>query len=346
LAVLALFIQSASAQTCTVGTYAGTGSSGFSGDGGNAANAMFTLSSFGGVWVDTSQKLFIADYTNSRVRVVDSGTKVISTIAGWFVVIHFIWQVYTIFMSVCFLHIGSSLTSYSGEGVKATSAGVDNPTGVCIDTSGTMYIPTSLYRVHKVDPSGIITTFVGTGTAGYSGDGGKATSGRLNDPRNCVLDSSGNVYLSDTTNYAVRVVTVSSKIITTFAGTKANSNYFGDGGPATSAGMYPLSIFMDSTGNLYLTDYNGYRVRKIAAGTKIITTFAGTGVNTMTGMGGPATSATFKGGAAYVVGDKSGNVYIGNDYRLFRVDGTSNHLIDVYAGNLFVFSLANKYVLN
>jgi hypothetical protein len=83
LAVLAFFAQSAFAQTCTVGSYAGTSNSaGFTGDGGDAASAKLSLSTYGGVWLDTSQKLFIADFTNNRVRAVNPDTKVISTIAG------------------------------------------------------------------------------------------------------------------------------------------------------------------------------------------------------------------------------------------------------------------------
>jgi hypothetical protein len=81
--VLALFIMSAKAQTCMVGNYAGTGTVGFSGDDGDAASATFSISN-GGVWVDTSKKLFIADYNNNRIRAVNPNTKIVTTIAGWF----------------------------------------------------------------------------------------------------------------------------------------------------------------------------------------------------------------------------------------------------------------------
>jgi hypothetical protein len=132
-------------------------------------------------------------------------------------------------------------------------------------------------RIFKVDTSGIISTFVGTGVNDDTGDG-QATSARVGAIRNCCeLNSSGNVYISDVTNDAIRVVTVSTKIITKYAGvyTSGGSDRPGDGGPATSAAMKPQSIFLDSSGNMFVGDYGGYRVRKIAAGTKIITNFAG-----------------------------------------------------------------------
>jgi hypothetical protein len=194
-----------------------------------------------------------------------------------------------------------------------------------------MYITTLIQRIHKVDTSGKISTLAGTGTAGGTGDKGRATSAKLLDPRNCVLDSSGNVYVSDSGNYAVRVVTVSTKIITRYAGSGVG-NYGGDGGLATSAKMNPFNIFMDSSGNLYSADYDVYRVRKIASSTKIITTYAGSAaLNTLAGLGGPATSATIPGAVPYVVGDNLGTIFIGSSNRLFRVDG-STKIFTRYAG--------------
>jgi hypothetical protein len=199
-----------------------------------------------------------------------------------------------------------------------------------------MYVTTADYRMLKVATSGIISMFAGTGTQGNSGNDGKATSAKITDPRNCVLDSNGNVYMSDMSIYAVRVVTVSTKkIITKYAGagtSVSGSNRPGDGGPATSAKMYPQSIFMDSTGNLFVAENTGFRVRKVDPGTKIITAFAGTGSNTLAGMDGRATSAGIPGASAFIAGDNSGNLVIGSDSkRLFRVNGATN-LISNFAG--------------
>ncbi len=231
-----------------------------------------------------------------------------------------------------FIFSGSNLISYSGEGGQATAAGVNGPTGVCIDTVGIMYITTAFNRVHKLDTSGIFSMFAGTGDQGFTGDGGQATSAKVTDSRNCVLDSSGNVYISDFENKAVRVVTVSTKIITKYAGVYGSLGlYSGDDGPATSAKMTPQSVFMDSTGNLYVGDSNGNRIRKITAGTKIITRFAGTSSNALSGMDGPATSASMAGNSKNVAGDNMGNMYIGSGLRLFYVEKSTN-LMSIKAG--------------
>jgi hypothetical protein len=134
------------------------------------------------------------------------------------------------------------------------------------------------------------------------------------------------------------MVTVSSKIITTYAGNGIfTTESPGDGGPATSASIYPQSIFMDTSGNLYCTENYGFRTRKIAAGSTIITNFAGSGyVSSVTGMGGLATSAGIPGSDPYVAGDNQGNIFIGSANRIFRVDGSTN-FITLYAGNICVF---------
>ncbi len=216
------------------------------------------------------------------------------------------------------------------------SASFNGPTGVCSDTVGTLYFTTGYNIVLKVVTSGIISVFAGTGAQGSTGNDGQATSARIADPRNCVLDTSSNVYLSDYSNYMIRVVTVSNKIISRYAGNGQTSG--GDGGRATSAGMQPPSIYLDTLGDMYFTSYVSYRVRKIAAGTTIVTTFAGSGVNSVTGMGGLATSATISGHTPYIVGDNMGNIFIGTSNTVFRVDGSTN-FITQYAGQFYFFVL-------
>jgi hypothetical protein len=132
----------------------------------------------------------------------------------------------------------------------------------------------------------------------------------------------------------IRVVTVSNKVISRYAGNIGLSEG-GDDGPATSAGMVPQSIFMDTLGNMYFTSYQSYRVRKIATGTTIVTTFAGSGVNSVTGMGGLATAASIPGIGPYIAGDNTGNLFIGTSNRIFRVDGSSN-FITQYAGQFVI----------
>jgi hypothetical protein len=175
--------------------------------------------------------------------------------------------------------------------------------------------------------------FAGGGSIS-AGTEGSATSILLSTPSNCVVDSNARVYFSTFDDHFIRLVTLSTKILTNYAGSGVSyigSARPGDGGPAPSATMIPKSIFLDSSGNLYSTEGSGYLVRKIDPVSKIITRFAGTGVNSLTGLGGPATSATIPGANQYVVGDNLGNIFVGSDPRIFLVDG-SGKTITQYAG--------------
>ena len=131
------------------------------------------------------------------------------------------------------------------------------------------------YRVRKVAPlTGIISTVAGNGTAGYSGDGGAATSAEINLTNGLAVDSIGNLYISDTSNNRIRKVTTSGTI-STVAG-NGTMGYSGDGGAASSAELnFPTGVVVDSAGNIYLGDYGNNRVRKIAAFTGIIQQWRG-----------------------------------------------------------------------
>jgi putative salt-induced outer membrane protein YdiY len=157
----------------------------------------------------------------------------------------------------------------------------------------------------------VISTFAGTGTASYSGDGGQATSSTINGPTGIAIDTSGNVYFSDWFNNRVRKITISTGIITTYAGT-GSSTYSGDGGVASSAALsnpdglcidssgrntyvshYSLLIVVtDLLGNLYIAEYSSHRIRKVTSPTSVISTIAGTGTASYSGDNGQATSAT------------------------------------------------------
>jgi len=217
-----------------ISTVAGTGAWGYSGDGGAATDAQ--LYAPRGVAVDSSGNLYIADFDNHRIRKVTS-SGIISTMAG------------------------TGAFGYSGDGGAATSAQLDSPTGIAVDSSGNLYIADLFnHRIRKVT-SGIISTVAGTGAQGYSGDGGAATSAQLNRPYGVAVDSSGNLYIADRDNHRIRKVT--SGIISTVAGTGVAS-YSGDGGAATSAQLnYPYGVAVDSSGNLYIADRSNHRIRKI-----------------------------------------------------------------------------------
>ena len=168
-------------------------------------------------------------------------------------------------------------------------------------------------RVRKITAStGVITTLAGTGTAGFSGDGGAATAATIYNPCGVNLDNSLNVYFSDYGGYnVIRKVTVSTGIISTVAGTGSTSGgYSGDNIQATAATLnFPHDVVLDSYNNLYISDRANYRVRKVDASTGVITTVVGTGTSSSTGDGSAATSATIKGPCNSRF-DSAGNYYI------------------------------------
>ena len=224
---------------------------------------------------------------------------------------------------------GTGSWGFSGDGGAATSAKLYNPSGVAVDASGNVYIADdSNNRVRKINPSGVISTFAGTGVAGFSGDGGAASSAQLNGPTGVVVDALGNLFIAERYNHVIRKVNPSG-IISTFAGT-GTSGFNGDGGAATNAQLFnPSGLAFDLLGNLYIADIS-CRIRKVnTAG--IISTFAGTGIQGYSGDGGAATSAQL-GSSCGVAVDASGNVYIAeNGNQLIRKVNTAG-IISTFAG--------------
>jgi NHL repeat len=163
-------------------------------------------------------------------------------------------------------------------------------------------------------PAGIINTVAGDGTAGYSGDGGPATSAEINYPYGLAVDAAGNIYIPDYFNQRVREVTASTGIISTFAGNgTCGDSGIGGGGAATSAELCgPTGVAADSAGNIYIADSGSGVVLKVTASTGIISTVAGN-VNIacegFSGDGGAATSAELCHPWGVAV-DTSGNIYI------------------------------------
>jgi len=262
----------------TITTLAGNGTAGFGGDGGAATSAQ--LSGPQGVAVDGAGNVYIADTGNSRVREVSGGS--ITTVAG------------------------SGTPGFGGDGGAATSAKLYSPVGLALDAKGNLYIAdTNNSTIRKV-ANGTISTVAGNGLQGYSGDGGPGLSAQLNDPEGVAVDATGNLYITDTLNYRIRMVSPAGNI-TTLAGNGV-AGYSGDGGPAGQAQLsYPTGIAVDSAGNVFFGDA-GASVRKIYAnGT--ISTIAGNGSIGYTGDGGPATRASLNGPTGIAV-DSRGDVYI------------------------------------
>lgn len=227
---------------------------------------------------------------------------------------------------------GNGTSGFSGDGGAATSAQLHSPTGIAFDATGNMYIADAFnHRIRKVNSSGIITTIAGTGVAGFSGNGGPATSAKLNGPTALAFDASGNLYIVDDGNECIRMVN-SSGTISTFAGIGTVPGYSGDGGAATSATLWaPKSIAIDVNNNVYIADNANDRIRKVNT-SGIISTVAGNGTNGFGGDGGLATSANLNAPHGICV-DALGNIYIfdsGNN-RIRKVN--SSGIISTFAGN-------------
>ncbi len=261
-------------------TVAGNGTFGYSGDNGPAASAA--LNQPYGVAVDASGNVYIADTNNSVVRKVSSG--VITTLAG------------------------NGTYGYSGDNGPAASAQLCAPTGVAVDKAGNVYIADVNCSVVRKVSNGVITTFAGNGTRGYSLLNGPASGAELNSPVAVAADASGNVYIADAGIDMNAVFEVSNGVITTFAGNGTNG-YWGDGGPAADAGLFaPSGVAVDSSGDVYISETGPVSViREVSGG--IIATVAGDGTAGYSGDNGRATSAELCGPMGLAV-DASGRVYI------------------------------------
>ncbi len=285
----------------TISTFVGGGLN----DGGLGVFGLLNQPS--GVVGDNSGNTYIADSGNNRVRkVAANGT--ISTVAG------------------------TGVAGYGGDGSAATGAQLNAPQGVALDAAGNLYIADSNNRrIRKVDGSGKITTAAGNGNCcSYTGDGGAATKAQIGTPYGLAVDSSGNLYISDTGNNVVRKVD-SSGTITTVAG-NGSYGYSGDGTLATAAKLYgPYGVAADAAGNLYIADHYNSRIRMVSS-SGTITTVAGTGAYGNSGDGGPATSAQLDDPAGVAL-DAAGNLYIADYYngRIRKVAADGN--ITTVAGN-------------
>jgi sugar lactone lactonase YvrE len=258
-----------------ISTVAGTGVSGYSGDGGPAITAE--LNTPDGIAADGAGNLFIADSHNNRIRKVTAdGT--ISTVAG------------------------TGDLGYSGDGGPAISAKLGLPSGVAVDAAGDLFIAdTYNNRIRRVSPDGVISTVAGTGASGstgisrYSGDGGPATSAQLSQPFGVAVDSTGNLFIADRLNHALRMVTASG-IITTVAGTGA-AGFSGDGGLAAAAKLStPASVAVDLSGNLFIADTDNNDVREVfSTASPILIPVTLTSISPSSGFTGSAVNVAFVG---------------------------------------------------
>lgn len=336
-------IRKVDTKTGIITTIAGTGETGFSGDGGLATQAKLSFPV--GIAIDSFDNLYIADSSNNRIRKVDLKTGIITTVAGNGVIafsgdgglatdasFNFPTQVnvditgnlYIVDNNLDFSAngrirrvdiktgiintvAGNGTFRFNGDNIPALSAGID-PFDVEIDRAGNIFfVDLSNNRVRRVDAkTGMITTVAGNGKNGFSGDGGLATDATLSAPDGIALDGLNNIIIADQLNDRIRKVDANTQIITTIAGADVP---LGDGGLAVKANLGdPYSIVVDPSGNLFVVDRGNIRIRKIDINSGIISTYAGNGVFGSTGDGGNATQASFAPGG--LAQDSAGNIFI------------------------------------
>jgi trimeric autotransporter adhesin len=292
-------IREVVATTGIIETVAGNGKAGYSGDGGQATQAEL----YGpvGVFVNNSDNIFIADSSNNVIREVMATPGIIETVAG------------------------NGKAGYSGDGGKATQAELNRPVGVFVNNSDDIFIvEAGNDRIREVVGSaGVIETVAGNGFLSYSGDGGLATQAQLYNPQGVSLDSSGNLFIADSSNNAIRQVAATTGIIETVAG-NGKAGYSGDGGQATQAELQlPSGVFVDSAGNIFIADTQNVVIREVVAKTGIIETVAGNGTTGYSGDGGQATQAELGFPEGLFV-DGSGNIFIAGGeiyYCYIDIDG-------------------------
>ncbi len=287
----------------TITVVAGGWPRGSSGDSGPATAAR--LSGPRGVAVDSDGTVYIAESGNRRIRKVDTSG-----------------IIYTLKFTE------------SGDFHPFRNVDIEDAYDVAVDSQGNVYIAETAdadrvadrrARIRKVATDGTISTVAGTGLWGFSGDGGPATAARLSNSRGVAVDSSGNIYIADTSNRRIRKVDTSG-IINTIAGT-ATSGFSGDGGPATAAQLNgPEDVAVDSSGNVYIADTFNHRIRKVdvSVNPPTISTIAGTGNQGFSGDGGQATAADLNAPRGVAVAS-DGTVYIADDNHRIRAvatDGT------------------------
>lgn len=287
-------------------TICGTGVTGSNGDSGPATAAQIMIDN--GIYVDNAMNVYLGG-TENKVRKINGATGIITTIAG------------------------TGTAAYSGDGGPATAAEINSSCGLTMAPDGNIYFSDVMNRrIRKINTTtGIITTVAGGGTGGLI-EGGPATAESTLLPTAVKFDNLGNMYIADCGGGRIRKVN-SMGIITTFAGNGSFASY-GDGGPATAAGINnPYDFCFDAAGNMYISDELGHKIRKVSSTTGIITTIAGTGTSGYSGDGTAATGAMITNPLSICL-DHSGNLIFSDcENNRIRCINLSTGIISTVSGD-------------
>jgi uncharacterized repeat protein (TIGR01451 family) len=224
---------------------------------------------------------------------------------------------------------GSGTAGYSGDGGLATTAELDFPDGVAVDSAGDLFIADAHNnRIREVvKATGDIIIVAGSGTAGYGGDHGTAIAAELNDPDGVAVDSAGDLFIADTDNNRIREVLKATGDIITVAG-DGTAGYNGDNGLATDAELNrPQNVAFDSLGDMFIADFANFRIREVVKATGDIITVAGNGTSGYSGAGGPAIAAELHGGRITL--DSAGDVFINNFFGMVVSEFTTSATVAI-----------------
>jgi streptogramin lyase len=291
----------------TIETLAGTGTQGFSGDGGPALKA--DLDNPFGIVRGPDGAFYYCEYTGQRIRKI-TPDGIISTIAG------------------------TGQVGFSGNGGPATAATFNKPHELRFDAQGDMFIVDMVNNaIRKIDmKTGILTTIAGNGKKGYSGDGGPAKDAQFNQPHSIQFGPEGDLYICDIGNHVIRRIDMKTGLISTFAGT-GTPGPTPDGSPIKGTPLKgPRSLDFDQNGNLWLATREGNQVFKFDLKAGLIHHIAGTGKSGFTGHGGPAKDATLSGPKGITI-DTAGNVWLADceSHSIRMIDATTG-TIELIAG--------------
>ena len=345
---LAVFLASCKLPTTTpskswvVSTLAGSGTAGYNTVPATGADAYFY--SPRGVAVDSSGNVYVADFGNHRIRKIDTTTREVTTFAGstegykdaigteaqfdfpsgvavdssgiLYVADYGNHRIRKIIIST------REVTTLAGSGIAgfANGAGTEAqfyyPSGVAVDSSGILYVADrSNYRIRKITSAGEVTTLAGS-TEGHHDATGEAA--QFNYPSGVAVDSSGNLYVADYSNHRIRKIIISTRVVSTFAGSDALGYHDATGTAAEF--RFPYGVAVDSSGNLYVADHSDHRIRKITP-EREVSTIAGSGTAGYNAVPATGTAAQFNLPYGVAV-DSSGILYVAdhNNHRIRKIE--------------------------